>query len=415
MVRRRGAALAGAALALAASAARAAEPACTARASLEPARAVVGQQVRLSVYIETREDVTHVEWARRPSFPGIRVEPLQGQPGPSYTGADGSRYRSRIEQRALFPQQSGAHRLRTEGLRCTVPGVGTLAVPLAPPTLRVEDPPADGRPADFAGVVGPLTVRVNVSPRQVALGETVRVAVVIRGAGDLWNVPAPFDAASFGGAEVFALAPRLLLDRGSQLTLRQHFAWDVVPRRPAALVVPALRLPFFDPRRGVFAEATSAPVEVAVDPRPPDADPRRDRTPSQRPEIEGGPGPSFRALALGVAAVGLAALAIAWRLRRRRGAGPDPGSALREAEAARARGDGPGEAEALTRALRAALAHHVDDAASLTPEDLMARAGLPPAVSAAAHLLASLERSRFDPAAPPPDAGAVARCVASLN
>ena len=56
----------------------------------------------------------------------------------------------------------------------------------------------------------------------------------------------------------------------------------------------------------------------------------------------------------------------------------------------------------------------MDDALAVAPEELMARSGLPAPVAAAAHLLASLERARFDPEAPAPDPGAVRRAIEEL-
>ena len=65
--------------------------------------------------------------------------------------------------------------------------------------------------------------------------------------------------------------------------------------------------------------------------------------------------------------------------------------------------------------MRLALTPLVVDARTVTSDELIARQGLAPRVRRAARLLAALERSRFDPGAPPPDADAVLRAIDALN
>jgi hypothetical protein len=86
----------------------------------------------------------------------------------------------------------------------------------------------------------------------------------------------------------------------------------------------------------------------------------------------------------------------------------------RAAQARRA-GDAEGEAAALESALRLALERVVADARAVTAEELIAREDQPSRIRRAAQLLATLERARFDPAAPPPDATALLQAIDALN
>ncbi|MGH0032750.1 MAG: hypothetical protein ACQGVC_23400 [Myxococcota bacterium] len=387
--------LAAAALLAGADAASAASAPCRAEVRLEPPRAVVGQQVLYRVRIFSRDDVESVEWSHPPAFPSLRTETLPGDPQPRLPApAPGGRVRD--ERRALFAERPGEHRLVAPELRCRLRGGETVTTPV--PEARLPVTPASPE------LVGPLTLHVTVTPERVELGGSVRVAVLVRGAGNLWAMDPPLSADAFPGSELFARRPRLVLERGSALVVRRHFAWDVVPRSEGPLRVPPLTVPYLDPASGRVASARSEARFVAVVAGAAPAEPRArsaggaasDAPPSGR----GGASPAIGVLVLVLAGVtGL----LVWRLR---------GSGARRPPAPSRDADEP--TAALAAELRAALARHVDDAASVTPEELVARRPKDPAVAAAAHLLASVERARFDPEAPPPDAEAVRRAIAEL-
>ena len=396
------------ALALA-GAAHAAEPGCRAEARVEPAQAVAGQQVLYRVRVLRRDDVARVEWAEPPAFAHARAEVLTSEPGPDVR-EQGVLYHVHEELRALFAERSGRLSLGGAVLRCVLAGGGEEDVRVAPVELDVRPLPDAGRPAGFAGVVGPLFLHLVVTPERVALGESVRIALMARGAGNLWLLDPPLTDAALPGTDVFARAPELALERGHGLFVRQHFAYDVVPRTAGRLVIPPLRVDYFDPEAGVYRQAATQEVQVMVEERAAAAaSSPRAATKAVRAEPDG----SSLALpgAIG-AACALAGAAAWWRLRRRE---DDPAArALAEASRSRAAGDATAELAAQSRALRAALARHIPDALALDAEELAARAAQPAARDAAA-LLASLERARFRPGVAPPAAAEIERAVRALG
>jgi hypothetical protein len=390
-----------------------AERSCFAEARLEPSRAVVGQQVLYRVRIFSVDAVDSVEWSYPPSFPHLRSETLPGDPQPLSAADLADDLRVRDERRALFAERAGAHRLRAPELRCTSRG-GVVQIAQVPEiVLQVDAPPGSGRPEDFGGLVGPASLHVTVTPRELALGETLRVAVMVRGRGNLWSIGDLFADGAFGTAEVFGRRPQLVLERGRSLFLRRHFSFDVVPREAGVLNVPEVALAYYDPQTQGYHVARSEPVAVTVRAGGERADaPSPERAPT-RPAAE--PGAEPRRLAWLLVPLLLAA-ALVPLARRWRGLRADPiGAALAEVAQLEASGDRDQLAAALARALRAALAAHVDDARALVPEELMARRGLAPPVAAAAHLLASVERARFDPEGPPPNPVAVRRAISDLS
>jgi len=401
---------------LAAPAGGSESPPCLAEAAFERERATVGQQIRYQLLILSRADVTQVAWSEPPSFPGFRAEWLPGRPAAEAVVRDGVRYSARSESRALFPEHAGELRAAPPDLRCRLSsdaGERTFLAPVPALTLRAVAPPADGRPNDFSGLIGPITLQTIVTPRELSLGDTVRVAVMLRGPGNLWEAPEPLGAVA--DAEIFRRRPELTLETGPQLVLKRHFAYDVVPLRVGVLAIPGARVAYFDPATGSYAVAASEPVEVAVGARV-ETDPASEPATVERGDIgepdsdlvddTGRTWPWWPTVAvLLVAAV--AVLTLRWRLRAIRAAA--------EFESGLAPvGAGEDEAAALARALRNALARHLPNTPALTAEEIAARDELPPAVAEAARLLAAAERARFDPTASAPSREAVARAIARL-
>jgi hypothetical protein len=392
-------------------------PACLASLALRPETVVTGQQVLYRLRILSRDDVTSVEWVEIPSFPGFRAEGLSGQPHPEVTRG-GASYRVREENRALFAERPGSFTLGGAGLRCRVRGAADrdFFAPIPDALLTVVAPPETGRPPDFTGVVGPLTLRSVVEPRALALGESARLTVVLQGPGNLWDAPDPL-AAEIADAELFRRRPELRFESGSRLLVRVQFVYDLVPRREGRLELPAIRVPYFDPDAHGYEIASAPSVELAVAPPAsrPDLE-ARDEAAAAPGRLEPRPAPAQRrrgswlilGLALAGAAIGGFALAYS---RRSRGASRER---LAAADEARARGDREAETAALARALREGLALVVPEVHTLATEEILARASAP-AAERAARLLAAIDRSRFDPDAPPPDRADVDRALADLS
>jgi hypothetical protein len=392
-------------------------PPCLASVTLDPGSAVIGQQVLYRLRVLSRDEVAAVEWVEPLAFPGFRAERLAGPPQPARVERGDASYRVHEEHRALFPERSGTFALRGAGLRCRVGGESNrfFLAPVPVATLTVFAPPEAGRPPGFAGLVGPLAMHAVVEPRAVTLGESVRLAVMLRGSGNLWDAPDPLALAG-ADAELFRHRPVRRLEPGSRLLVRVHFVYDLVPRRAGTLLVPSIEVPYFDAETRRYEVASAPAVAVTVAAAAPDAagegasDAAAGAAIGRDAEPPGTGGGSWLAVGLGLVAG--ATVAFAWVRRRHRG-GASAG-ALAAADAARDRGDRDGEAAALARALREALADGVPGARSLAAEEILERVAAP-AAAWAARLLAEVDRARFDPSATPPDRDAVERALGELR
>jgi len=386
---------AGSLLALACAAAlpaHAEPPLCRARLVLEPAEAFVGQPVLHKVEIEQRRDVLDLRWEESLSFPAFRAEWIPGTAGP---GASEATVRVE-ERRVLFPARTG--RLALPGARLLCESAGRVErVEIAPAELVAKEPPRAGRPAGWAGLIGPVEVTTYATPDRVALGESVSISVIVRGETNVWAAPAPFAGAFEPAvAELFDRPPELARDSGRGLELRQYYAFDLVPRRAGALTIPAVRVAYFDPGKQSFAEARAPELVLQVAARAEAPAPiAEDSVPSAAAE----PGPSRLALAALAGLGGALALAVFARrglhaLRAARALRAPAREAHASLRAALATGGAVAAAAAAARALRLALEADAPGARQRTVEELALGARGDDARARVA-LLARLEAARY--------------------
>lgn len=376
-------------------------PRCRVAVDVEPARAVVGQQLVYSAQIQQRRDVTALSWEEPLRFPAFRVEWLPGLTGDAPLERDGESYQAFSERRALFPAHAGALRIPAAAIRCST-GSGEEIVRIPALEVAVDPVPSEGRPPAWRGLIGPVEVARSVSPDGVAVGGSLRVSVVVRGEANLWMANEPGDPLrGIGGVEVFARPPELSRDAGRRLGVRRYFAFDLVPHESGTLTLPPLRVPYFDPIRAVFDEARAPAIELEIAPPEPMPAPPA-ATPTPRP-APGPSGPGSGALVL----VALLGGAVLWLVisRFRSTASPDAAptarALLEEARRAAAQGDQDASLRAAERAVEEALAQR--------------EPGDGPANRAARALLEQLQRARYGQHANPPSLDQIQATLTTLD
>jgi len=379
-------------------------PPCLATVDLSSPTAVVGQQIVYRVRILSLDGVAEADWVAPERVSDFRIEWLPGRTKAEPEQIEGVSYRVRLERRALFPQRPGELRVAASTLRCRIAGSdgGTFEVTAPAASLSVSEPPAVGRPPDFAGLVGPVSLQAIVTPSEIHLGESVRLAFMLRGNGNVWEVDDLLG--SIADAEVFPRRPELHLETGPLLALVKHFAYDVVPIHAGELVFPAARVAYFDPESASFATATSQPLRIRVGPRATattlpirDGEPAKAAMPVAVSPLQTPATTPARSTCWIVAVVIVAGLGISVLLFRRHRARTPRGAALAAALADLA----PDEdlAKAFARALRAGLGPHLPTALWQPAEEIATLPDVSEIVADAALLLLAVERARFDPKA----------------
>jgi len=134
----------------------------------------------------------------------------------------------------------------------------------APLTLRIEPLPAAGQPAAFTGAIGRFSVTAEASPRELAVGESLALALRISGDGNL----------------EFCDPPRLPALAGWHQNgmIEQHSAtgrtctFDLVLLSSTVQEVPAIPFAYFDPTPPAgYRTVQTQPIALLVRPLPPGA------------------------------------------------------------------------------------------------------------------------------------------------
>ncbi|HET6679863.1 MAG TPA: BatD family protein [Gemmatimonadaceae bacterium] len=182
----------------------------------------------------------------------------------------GQRFEVHVFQRALFPLSAGHYSLPPARLNYSLPLTASFFSREESRQLRSEsvslsvlDPPADGRPADFAGAVGSFAIESRVDGGALRVGAPFTLTIRVRGAGNVSFFPRP--ALTLPWAQLVAAGERVSIDSStSNLRGWKEFDWIITPTHDGAVEVPAVRYPYFDPVRKRYDIALADPVPLRV-------------------------------------------------------------------------------------------------------------------------------------------------------
>ncbi|MFN8667593.1 MAG: BatD family protein [Gemmatimonadaceae bacterium] len=239
-----------------------------------PATVYVGQQVTYQIGVFLSEDVSQ-RLRRNPEFvpPDVRSMLAYDLPSPAAPLSreeGGRRFDVHVFQRALFPLTPGRHTLAPARLTYSLPLSNTFfsreethAARTSALTIEAKEPPVEGRPRDFSGAVGRLSVSARVDTPTSRVGDPVTLTVSVRGAGNVSLFPRP--AVSLPWGDAVNGAERVAIDSGVTLVQgRKEFDWVVTPRREGRLEIPALRYPYWNPYTEQYEVAVTTPLDLRV-------------------------------------------------------------------------------------------------------------------------------------------------------
>lgn len=130
--------------------------------------------------------------------------------------------------------------------------------------LEVLPLPSEGRPADFAGLVGVYAIDAHASPTSVAVGDPIELSLTISGPEPLTRLDAPELALDAGFSELFKSSPDGW--RRQPITRRgiRRFTTTIRARSDRVTEIPPIRLPYFDARTGEYRDALSEAIPLEV-------------------------------------------------------------------------------------------------------------------------------------------------------
>ena len=246
------------------------DPVAFLHATVDKTRAVVGEQVTLTVYLyedpyarQARPGDVHEananEFVKR-----SLVEDETRAVGVGTALVGGKLWNVKlIRKNALFPLKTGHLTIEPMSLTLAQARVGLRVSE----TLHVDvtEPPVAGRPAGYAiGDVGEMSLQATVTPRAIFRDGAIGVNIELRGTG---NLPGQLTLPVVPGVEW--LEPTLRDKLGAMQNERyggtRTFAYVVRVHKEGAVDLGEVRLPYYDPDKRIYAvaRATVGIVNVA--------------------------------------------------------------------------------------------------------------------------------------------------------
>ena len=187
-------------------------------------------------------------------------------------------------------------RVERRGIMTIQQGLGRRLVSAPGRTVVVKPLPAEGRPADFSGLVGAYSLSGSLDTDACAPGDIVNLRWELRGPGaeDLAEPPSVAP-----GREFKVYPPRVEAREEGRLAVSQA----LVPVSTNAAAVAALPLSVFDPAAGAYRTLAAGPFPLRVAEKPPEPDPAADGADPAAAEAPGDPAADLPARAPGTSFV----------------------------------------------------------------------------------------------------------------
>ncbi len=239
-----------------------------------PDTVYVGQQVTYQVAVLLSESA-RARLRRNPEFLPPELRGLLayelGTPrrvAPQSYG--GGVFEAHVFQRALFAVAPGTLMVPAPQLSYTLPQSSSyfsreerFVVRAESAQLVVKALPDDGRPQDFTGAVGVLRASVRLDASTARVGDPLVLSMRVDGTGNVKMLPRPVLEVSW--ASTVPGTERVSVDTsGAFVRGYKEFDWILTPTQAGQVELPALRYSYFDPYRGEYAYAETAPSALSV-------------------------------------------------------------------------------------------------------------------------------------------------------
>lgn len=169
----------------------------------------------------------------------------------------------------LFPLTSGTDTISATTVRFTrlneadpyASDSTTLRSPSR--TVVVLPLPAEGRPPDFSGAVGQLTISIALDTRAWRVGQGAVVRARVSGTSNVPLIPRP--ALDIPWATVLATTDSVAWDSAAQGARGfREFRWLVTPQSGGRRVIPAVKYSVFDPSTARYVTETTDAIPLLI-------------------------------------------------------------------------------------------------------------------------------------------------------
>lgn len=246
-------------------------------AMLAPDTVYLGEQAtyQIAVFLDDR---VRARMRRNPEFvpPELRslvAHDLPGAGGRVYQRTAGDkRYEVHVFERALFGLVAGRVDVPPAQLLYSLPLSASFfsreeshALRSESAVLVIREPPLDGRPADYNGAVGILSLDAHYDSRTGKVGDPFVLTVGVSGEANVGHLPRPNIELPWG--TVVPASERVRLDSVAvRVRGRKEFDWILTPRDTGVLRLPSVRYWFFNPIAERYELAIAEPESIVVAP-----------------------------------------------------------------------------------------------------------------------------------------------------
>lgn len=259
--------------------------------TVDPEQAIVGQNVTVSLRVFIRNprpgrmtvDAIRL-WGAVVLGADSRWGPFQSAieelyresrfriPPRSERDADGNEWAIYELTATLSPEKPGPLEVPGIEIRLRYPrgNAGERLITLEPkqPTIIVEPPPSEGRPADFTGAIGVFELDARAKPTRVSVGDPITLSVVIidrtPGGADLARLLPPPVGDQADLQRSFRIPTEPLV--GSVNGRTKVFTQTLRPLSERVTEIPPITFSYFDPATGTYHSLASKPIPITVMP-----------------------------------------------------------------------------------------------------------------------------------------------------
>lgn len=246
----------------------------------------VHQQIVYTFRFLRRVQSAEAQWDP-PTFQGFWVEDL-GKERQYEKVLNGQRYAVTELKKALYPLSEGPGEIGETRLTCKLVvqreggqrgmdsffgssffggGAQTITKNLGakPIPLDIRPLPEEGRPEAFEGLVGSFVVRAETGQNRLRVGDSTTLTVTVTGNGNLRDL-VELSPADIPGFKVYPDKPSFQVDiQGDTLHSTKVFKKALVPIEDGTLEIPPQEVPYFDPEKGSYQIAGTAPIRLTVE------------------------------------------------------------------------------------------------------------------------------------------------------
>lgn len=238
-----------------------------------PETVYVGQQSTLIGEVLLTPDL-QMRLTRPPSYDApapsdFWIQALSPDANTDVRFIDGQRYIVQRFYGAYFPLTPGRYsfapaRVTYEARQGFLFAPQTRELRSVSPRITVLPIPELGRPANFNGAVGSLSMTASLMPDKAAIGDAVSLIVEVTGTGNIKALPPP-TLPRVEGVEVLDPSENTELSNDARtVSGTKRFTWVLVPEREGTVELPPIEYTSFDPEARTFRHHQTDPGNIEV-------------------------------------------------------------------------------------------------------------------------------------------------------